>query len=540
MSTAKKRKRLGDLLKRGIITESVTVATESQASTTPQRTLKDEGFTENYQRIIGGIRKKYKVACSEFKAQNSNALSMHKHLKEIGFPVIRKSFLCYDNRGKKKTKVPEPLHPLRITFFNGGKAHFPYSTWPDIFRTRAQDLLDKRSLFDNDFAHDSEGIKLFFELDYRSKDDIPRDEDMVAHCLALQEVVKRFYPNNLDFTMWVLTCDPKPKYTAESTHPLIATGSHIIFPNIVINCDIGRQLCHSGNLELEARFGLTNLVDCCYKTNLTSLRPAMCCKLVDCPDCFNSDDMRLGCTLCDGRGKLPSGSIYKVNYKIDTHGEQCYDTKEKLGAYVRENLAQVLAETSIIPAMAGDFTSGYHRPVEEPEYVPAKLLSQNKQDSGKDHVYKKDRTAMSKMSRLEAFEDEAVIKLIARLVRSIHPRYDRPNMVLGSVKRSKTSYVVNMRGSGRNFCRIAKPEGHDHSSNGIYFHISKKNARITQKCYDDNCKELLAANEASIGKLCSKALNSDAISRLFSFSSNKSPKHEAPIGDRYKDVFRRT
>jgi hypothetical protein len=498
------------------------------------------GFSDEYTKNIYRIKTAHMKMCRDLRIQCRGRSKMFNYLKKNDFYVTsNKKQTQVDVDGKRiHINKEAPKYPMRLTFFNGGKCHFPYAAWRNVFVARAQDIELGNLLYDNDFARSEEGVKLFFELDYRSKDNEPGDETIMKHVLSLQKVVQKFYQNNkdLDSSMWVLLSTAKPKYIATEMHPVISMGCHIIFRNINVNCEQGVQLCHSANLSLESEFGLKNLVDCCYKKEMASLRPIYCRKLEICLLCLNEDDMRLNCEECLCRGKIPSGSIYTVSYLIDSNGAEVYKEPAELSQFVKNNMLQIVSETSIIPNDINDFTPGYKVPIDEPVFIPIGLRSLHKDDKTKDFVFRKDRKMISQR-RKDLFKevvDAEIIRLITGVIRGYNQHYDHDGMILSNVSRNSHTIFVDLRGIGRCFCRIKHPDGHTHLSNRIYFRISKKKKTITQYCYDDDCKLLLT--DKSVLKRLTSTISPFVFGKIFVVQEDITNKKSYKTAKRHESM----
>lgn len=521
MSTVNKRKRMtiADFKNKGL-GDKLRKKTEAKNDSPPTiSTIPSVGFSSEYAENILRIKNSHVKMCRQLKIQSRTRCHIFNYLNDNNYFITSYQTKQNVNMDGKRLKLKKeaPDYPLRMTFFNGGKCHFPYSAWKDVFIARSKDIQMGNLLYDNDFARSNEGIRLFFELDYRSKDDEPKDETILEHVLSLQRMVKTFYSNNsnVDYSMWVLLSTSKPKYIATEVHPIIATGCHVVFRNIVVNCEQGLQLCHSANLMLETLHGVKELVDCCYKREVASLRPIYCRKLEECMVCLNDDDMRLSCEDCLCRGKIPSGSIYTISRIIDSNGLDIYDKQSDLYGFVKNNMIQVVSETSIIPPKINMFTKGYELPVGEPKYIPVGLRSIHKDDESKDFVYRKDRKVISlrRKDRFKKVVDVEIIRLISGAIRTFHTQYNNDRMLISDVSRNSDTFFVDLKGVGRSFCRVKCPEGETHQSNRVYFRLSKRYRTITQYCYDDECKQLLT--DASVKARVTSNLSGFLFNRIF-------------------------
>jgi hypothetical protein len=413
------------------------------------------------------------------KSKKKKKVELHKLLRKYNeqcLPVKYNGYLRTVNhemrflaRKKYLTEEHPPSERRRITFFNGGNAYFPFSQWPNVLRYRSMDIESGHIIYDNDVTHSE--ICLFFELDYRNTGEATSDEDILQHASFAQDIAKEYFYNgkdDIDFRMWILTCSPKPKRTKEDKL-VVANGAHIVFPNIVVDAEQGRQMCYSLAFRLETRLGLMSIVDDCYKDGATTLRPAYARKIEKCHSCEDSDELKYSCDICNGKGKVTSPSFYVPKWLIHSSGAIIDDRPE--------NLARILYETSIIPHCdSGDFTRGWARPSTEPEMEQKK----NKKKS------KRKRASYEASSGGNEIVDGKLLNGIRKVIVAYNKDYYK-DCVLGKVTLSKDTCFVNLRGPCRCNCGIAKRK---HSSNRIFFLISRKRRAIYQKCYSKDCKGL--------------------------------------------------
>lgn len=455
---------------------------------------------DNYIRNINKVKQLHLKLLRDLRIQKRSRGGQFTYLRNMKYFIFSSdnNHTQINKNGQKiKPSCNDSIYPLRLTFFNGGKAHFPYEIWDKVFDLRAKDILSQILLFDNEIAHSEEGFKLFFELDYRSKTESPCADTILKHVCLIIDMVRLYYiqaESFLDFSCWVLLSTPKPKYVNDEMHPIIAMGCHIVFRNIIVNCEQATQICHNINLEMESKYNLTDVVDiACYKRNIATLRPIYCRKLEVCLHCLNDDDMRLNCEHCLCRGKTPSGSIYTPSYLLDNEKKDVFSGIE-LERHIRENMASVMRDTSIIPCARRQFTIGYAIPTGHPLHIPTYLRSRHEADKSKNYVFQKDRHTIAKRRSLEIY-DETIKKIICEIIKQYHYVYNVDTMLLSSLTKTQNGMIfVDLKGSGRSFCRILSSDGHQHKSNRIYFIICTKKGIITQYCYDSECRKTIKEN----------------------------------------------
>lgn len=464
---------------------------------------------------------------------HTRQLSLRDDGSSETFSLLKTNCFLTLSRPKKVPNVKKAIsdsennqNPIRLTFFNGGTGRFPFAFWNDVYMARVRNIVADKIMYDNDIAISSEGVRLFIEMDYRDAFGSPSDETIFTHASTCRDVVKRFFPdgNSESFDMWVLLSEPKLKYTKSLIDPVIAMGCHIVFPNLVVTCAQGSQICHSANIDLEAKHGIANVVDDCYHTETVSLRPMYGRKLEMCLLCLGDFEMKVSCTVCKGRGKVPSPSVYKPwNYIVA--GEKKFESRELLEEYVNQNLFEVVRGTSIVSPEPGVFPSNYILPPNEPVAIPTNVRSKHSSDILLGFVYKQDRHMISKRNRttMEPVSDSVSLKLITRIIRSFHTVYDDDRFLVSNVVQNDNTIMIDVKGVGRTFCRIFNREGIHHNSNRVYFRISRCSRIVEQCCYNTDCKREITGSERKNNRI-TKNLSQEDISSLFKKKRTLKPK----------------
>ena len=417
-----------------------------------------------------------------------------------------------------------PSWPLRMNYMNGGNfiddqgnsnsfnAHFPFTMWPSIFVQRAQDITKKIPFFDNDVAYSDQGLCAFYELDYRNTISLVRERTMMEHAFICQDIMKEYYHANpdVDFTMWILICLPKPKMDSNLNRIILASGMHVVFPYITINAQQGRQLSASVSHRIKNKTGYINVVDTSiFKPNsdMVTLRPAYARKSDKCPRCLGRIEERIQpvCAICHNAKAIGCASVYVPKFLVNSSGSLL-----PIDKLVKENLTRVLVETSIIPPTdGGDYTSGYFIPncATDPEAngeVPIKLTAKQKKAPGQT----KHPTKPRKNPNLTTVTDPHVLEILTQAVRSFRTEHKYASIRTATFNASK--YFVTLSSGGHRFCRIATPEGKTHNSNCIFFVISMKFRTIAQHCYDKDCKKILDGDFKTKNKLVVSRITSNA------------------------------
>lgn len=522
---------------------------EKEEKSTDTKLKNSKCFNDMYIRNMDKVKSIHTKLLMELKIQKRSRGRQFIYLRDKNYFIFSsddRNVIQINRDGKrlKRTHL-EPKYPLRLTFFNGGKAHFPYDAWNDIFKLRSFDICNNILTFDNEIAHSNEGIKLFFELDYRTTNEIPSTEEILQHVYELIDLVQKFYrdnSNSLDFSAWVLLSTPKPKYVKNEIHPIIAMGCHLVFRNIVVNCEQAIQICHSANLQIESKFGLTDVVDlACYKKTMATLRPIYCRKLEVCFHCLNDDDLRLNCEKCFCRGRTPSGSIYSPSFLINNHKKSVF-SKIQLEEYIKTDMVTIIKETSIIPCRQEQFTAGFCVPDGFPNHIPVQFRSKNKDDVTKSYIFKKDRNMIGRRKNVNSICDKNITMLLRDLIKDYHPGYNHDTMLLSNVSISASGTVfVDLKGYGRSFCRIMDKNGAHHKSNRVYFVFCTNKLTISQHCYDTECKKLITSDNNIKNRITSDIPHTrlNSFKRLIcDYTPVQLPIKSNQNGDKYDEMMK--
>jgi hypothetical protein len=434
----------------------------------------EEVFTSHYYQVAPDIESSHLALCRRMAVQADSRSHEMKYL-------CNKKWLY-----RKSQEIEEPnfTDPMRVTYFNGGKGNFPLNRWDDIWKMRAVDYENDVLGFGNDFAYSSDGIRLIFELDYRSKHKCMEKSDMLNHAMELQNMVKTFYPNNerhIDTTMCIMTCQPKPKYVNDHVEFLISSGMHIVFPYIIVNSQQGEQFQHTGDIVLQRKFGLRNVVDNCYTTMFARLRPIHSHKRESCTVCFNLDDFKGQCEYCIGRGKVTSPSTYGLSMIIDGSGNSRARKLAEMDVYAKMKLSSIV-NIDRKPTCNFNIPRNVEKLVPLPKckskcsHIPI-MISQRSRGPNEPSA-----------NNLSTVTDVGILESITKIVETYGMAYK--GTCVDEVKYNKTMLYITLKGNGMKYCNVKTPPG-NHGSNRIRFIINRKNMTLTQSCFNLTCVSTL-------------------------------------------------
>jgi hypothetical protein len=483
-----------------------------------------DDYGERYPINIRRVTDEHVARCEAAGNTDRRKSRVFTLVQDMNYLVSKKT--KFDDRGRK-IAVPKNPHRRRMTFFSGGDLQFPFEGWSKIHLARTQDIELGNALYDNDIAYSDEGIRLFIELDYRSKEEEPKIDDILSHAAVCQRVVKTYFEDNrgADFSYWCMLCTPRPKYVKDEVKPVIAMGCHIVFPNITITCAQGMQLCHSASVHVEAVYGSSVVDEGVYKADHAALRPAFCCKMDDCHRCGNDSDISVGCVTCGSRGRITNGSVYKPSFLFDSDGNDVHRALDARGfeSMVSEQLHKIVSDTSIV-APSREFTKGFRRPDAEPEFVPKKLRSTHVDDVDKPFMSRIERSGMSRRRRPQTrLESERALRCVKTCISSYHPEYAKDGMVVTCVNVDDVGAFVEIKGVASHFCRVVQADGVHHSSNRIFFRIDRKKRHIAQHCYKNECATAMRSDKEIRARLC-KTVSHQLISEVFGGAAPKAPE----------------
>ena len=392
---------------------------------------------------------------------------------------------------------------LRSTFLSGGSLYLSHQEYRTSLSTKAADIERDCILTDAEIAHNSEGIRLFFELDYRtSKSPLPSMETALLHIRVIYRTVQDCFPQVANYlVMHVMTCTRKRKQMRSTGSIQLAWGVHLVFPSIVITTTKMKLVAQLADTRLANLFPQwSSIVDpASYRATSATLRPCFSYKWVRCPICSvgrtapstststtkrrRSDPdvesmFRLqlsdSCSCFNGNVVEPSVYVYAGSLSGADEPVQM----------VLEGTLTILQETSIIPAQMGLIPDGlFHRPLDmgdEHDNIPISdtlFPVERRTVTG----YQKRKNSV----QLDLGDHVAGCRALLQILRRVHDRYLHLAIHRITLDSKARTFFITVKGCGSRFCMYRSAV---HNSNRIYFSIDIRRARVRAHCFDVDCK----------------------------------------------------
>jgi hypothetical protein len=443
-------------------------------------------------------------------------ISMSEYEKEYNEVVVLEARLADDIRRKypfqnsvwKKNNIQyinnQETHGdlLRSTFLSGGSLHMPFAMYKNSIQDKAVDIDAGRILTDAEIAHNCEGIRLFFEIDYRtSTQPLPTMDTAMMHLRVVLRVVKECFPS-ADTTMHVATCSKKRKQKRSSSIIELAWGIHVVFPFIVTTTATMKLIAQLLDTRMSNLFTTwSDIIDpASYRTSNATLRPCYSFKMIECPICVS--DQKQTTTVDNKRRRsdveMDIDSLFRLQLsstcdcfsgrKVDPSvyryiGSMTSPEEERL-SLLFQSTCEVLMGMSIVPTQMGDFTQGFLRPNDmgdDRDMIPIAdiLFPVERRTVCAQHRRKN-------LIRVPMSIYPAGYSALLNIMTRMHEEYRHIAIHYVSMDTQKKTFLINVKGKGSRYCPY---KGVHHHSNRIYFTLNLLRARIHVHCFDPECKK---------------------------------------------------
>ena len=392
---------------------------------------------------------------------------------------------------------------LRSTFLSGGSMHMPFVMYRDSLRTKSADIDNGIVLTDAEVAHNCEGIRLFFELDYRTtKTPLPTIDVVMSHIRLIYTTVQECFPDLSDIVMHVAMCHKKRKQKRSESNISLAWGVHLIFPEIILTTTTMKLIAQLVDIRL-SKFDPSwlNIVDGSpYRSSTATLRPCYSYKMIPCPLCILDDEEKTHMTKRKRKNSFDTleslfrielsstcncfnGRVVDPSFYSYTGTIQSSDGKL---VHVLDGTLNVLRETSIIPPQMGMFTDGFQRTMDMGDELD---MMPRKQDA---IMFPRERRTISGFQRRKNIETisqrdfPSGISTIGNIIERLHENYKHLGIHNVCLDRGKKMFIVTVKGKGSRYCPY---RGNYHHSNRVYFCILYGKLRVYTHCFDNDCKK---------------------------------------------------
>jgi hypothetical protein len=369
---------------------------------------------------------------------------------------------------------------LRATMLSGGKVTIPFLQVAPLRQQKAVDLERDVTFTDVEWAHNDEGIRLFFELDYCS-DRLPTPSEVVEHLVCMRTLVEETYPHHSDYTMHIATTHPSMKESSSN----YKWGIHVVFPTIILTTKEMRQLAHALDTRIARQSARWNsIVDPnSYKSECATLRPPFSHKAMRCVVC-SATSQNLPSEFCDcvrGYRVKPGVYTYRGTYAHQPTRAPPTCCALKLAPQL-DTILDVLTEMSIIPPTVGAYTSHFVTVPDMGEDSDRIPLNGALSTTEKRVIQ---RARRRKQCDIPAKFQQVCFTTLRAIVTRVHKHYR--NLVIESVKHctARGELFITVKGPGMRWCKV---KGTTHRNNRIYFILSMKYLTIRTGCFNVKCR----------------------------------------------------
>ena len=394
---------------------------------------------------------------------------------------------------------------LRATFFTGGSLFMDLVQYRASLTAKAADIDHGRILTDVEVASNYEGIRLFFELDYRTSTVVlPTWEEAMLHLRVLYRTVTECFPDEEAPTMHIATCSRKRKQKRSKDGIDLAWGIHVVFPDIITTTPTMRLIAQLLDSRISNIFPAWNaIVDPApYRKESATLRPCFSYKMIECPICSMGAAATSTKRKRDHKKKPPEDLTFRLRMsetctcyggrKVEPSTYRYVGSLQQADGPVVELMQgslAVLHQMSITPTTMGQFTQGFVRPVD--------MGDKDDRIPQSDIVFPSEKRQITGFNKRKNSEDvnmhthvEGYHALIGTL-KNIHSEYAHVAIHKVSMNRAQQTFLVTVKGNGSRYCMYKTCA---HNSNRVYFVINMKAGRVQMYCFDRDCRRDFAAS----------------------------------------------
>ena len=440
----------------------------------------------------------------------------------------------------------------RCTFFSGGILYAGFFAYKNSLKWLAADINKGVSLPINEIAYNCDGVRLFFELDYRCKQQLPDSTTIDKHLKIIRQVVADMF--TCEFVMHVAMCQPKLK-TNKSGESCLAFGLHVVFNGIVCYTALIKrcgELIDTKITEDDPVWaGVVDTGSVHHKH--ASLRMIYACKIEQCQFCnkYNYNTSSFSGNITSGnystkkmkkRRKVWNEKSRNVESLDGFLSDNEFDEKEDIGlefeaeademCYIHDKplllalydcdqcVNGVSQNTSIYTPMMSFNKDGQvdygiqtapilHQllwmsinPMTEgpgrfttniriPQDMPNILDSRPIGNI----LYKQERQIISRSksyNTLQVIKYADIYRKMTSVIRELLPQMRCVLIANIRFNVDKKSLYIDLRSTGSRYCPL---HGGEHTSNRVYFVLMICSGQIFLNCYNKECRDVLKHTE---------------------------------------------
>jgi hypothetical protein len=372
-----------------------------------------------------------------------------------------------------------PGRRLRSTFLSGGCLYVDQTQHYASLAHKALDISNGVILTDVDIAYCDEGIRVHFELDYRTYEGpFPTAFTFETHLQIIHTLVKECYPHETDLTMWVATCEEKRKFSrAEPHRPKLAWGAHVVFPSILASTELLKRMAQVIDTRLSHLCdGWVDIVDTSsYRRESATLRPCHSYKSAPCLACKSQPNTiaanhDVPCDCQGGRRLDPS--IYAFWGRITPAGQ--------IQREPSPSIEDTLRQMTIVAPPNSQLSPRFHMTVDMESVLQNNVA---RKPSKTTLTMKKTPRHATLINPRDTPNGHKVLRLI---LGRLHPDYSHVAVDRIHVDKYKVM-TISVKGRGSHSCPYV---GREHTSNRIYFVLQLQQSTVSIKCYSRQCRAL--------------------------------------------------
>lgn len=466
-----------------------------------------------------------------------------ERVRELG--IFKNSKWMHTYKGCFDT--PSASQRLRFSLLSNGSVFMNMAVAALSLRELSYDITRGVVTTLNEIATSSEGIRVFFEFDYRGLA-LPSLQDIIVHIDMACQLVHEMFPKHSNIIAQVAACKPKTKMKKNTR--ILAMGIHMVFPTVVTTSQVIKIMADTLNSRISIAFPkYVGIVDSSPVNRETaSLRCVFSYKIDDCSICFekarktrkkntispelkafaqqqhqqlanksfvniddmmvqddsdaadeeenkqNDDDEDNDDDVVTGRaasevphdcdcGKLINPSVYRPLLTVLHSGDFCMEIQSK-------SIIVQLQQSMINPITTGQ--GNFTRGVVFPNDAVHPLDRTNRSSTSSTSIikFKSEEKGLKKLTTntAEVKPAKVMIQAFTSALRTISREYSQTRISSVRYNKSEGTVLLVLDGNGSRFCVIRND---DHTNNRVYAIYHLKSKKFRMYCHNKACSETL-------------------------------------------------